>query len=324
MYTYEELKEIVNRAIHNMSYEYDSDKLFEPVKYIMSQGGKRIRPVMTLMACNLFDDKVEKAILPAVGLEVFHNYTLVHDDIMDNSEMRRGALTVYKKWDTNQAILSGDVMAFVANECMLNTPAEYLTKVSRVYNETAIEVCSGQQMDMDFEKINYVTHTDYLRMIELKTAVLLAASLKIGAIIGGAEPEEAEKIYDFGRNMGLAFQIQDDLLDTYGDATQFGKKIGLDIVSNKKTILLLKAMELASGEQLKTLNEQMQTRDFDPEEKVSKVKAIYDELNVKSIVEEMASRYITLAYSSLEEVGVEEQRKEEMKKLADYLLKRTK
>lgn len=324
MYTYEELKEIVNRAIHNMSYEYDSDKLFEPVKYIMSQGGKRIRPVMTLMACNLFDDKVEKAILPAVGFEVFHNYTLVHDDIMDNSEMRRGALTVYKKWDTNQAILSGDVMAFVANECILNTPVEYLTKVSRVYNETAIEVCSGQQMDMDFEKINYVTHTDYLRMIELKTAVLLAASLKIGAIIGGAEPEEAEKIYDFGRNMGLAFQIQDDLLDTYGDATQFGKKIGLDIVSNKKTILLLKAMELASGEQLKTLNEQMQTRDFDPEEKVSKVKAIYDELNVKSIVEEMASRYITLAYSSLEEVGVEEQRKEEMKKLADYLLKRTK
>ncbi|HKL67413.1 MAG TPA: polyprenyl synthetase family protein, partial [Bacteroidales bacterium] len=200
MYTYEELKEIVNRAIHNMSY--DSEKLFEPVKYIMSQGGKRIRPVMTLMACNLFDDKVEKAILPAVGLEVFHNYTLVHDDIMDNSEMRRGALTVYKKWDTNQAILSGDVMAFIANECMLNTPAEYLTKVSRVYNETAIEVCCGQQMDMDFEKINYVNHTDYLRMIELKTAVLLAASLKIGAIIGGAKSGEAEKIYDFGRNMG--------------------------------------------------------------------------------------------------------------------------
>lgn len=307
-----------------MSYDYDSDKLFEPVKYIMSQGGKRIRPVMTLMACNLFDDKVEKAILPAVGLEVFHNYTLVHDDIMDNSEVRRGALTVYKKWDTNQAILSGDVMAFVANECILNTPAEYLAKVSRVYNETGIEVCSGQQMDMDFEKINYVTHTDYLRMIELKTAVLLAASLKIGAIIGGAEPEETEKIYDFGRNMGLAFQIQDDLLDTYGDAAQFGKKIGLDIVSNKKTILLLKAMELASGEQLKTLNEQMQTRDSDPEEKVAKVKAIYDELNVKSIVEEMASRYITLAFSSLEEVGVEEQRKEEMKNLADYLLKRTK
>jgi len=322
MYTYEELKEIVNRAIHNMSY--DSEKLFEPVKYIMSQGGKRIRPVMTLMACNLFDDKVEKAILPAVGLEVFHNYTLVHDDIMDNSEMRRGALTVYKKWDTNQAILSGDVMAFIANECMLNTPAEYLTKVSRVYNETAIEVCCGQQMDMDFEKINYVNHTDYLRMIELKTAVLLAASLKIGAIIGGAKSGEAEKIYDFGRNMGMAFQIQDDLLDTYGDAAQFGKKIGLDIVSNKKTILLLKAMELATGEQLKTLNEQMQTRDFDPQEKVSKVKAIYDELKVKSIVEEMASRYITLAYSLLEEVGAEEQRKAEMKNLADYLLKRTK
>ncbi|MCF8223677.1 MAG: polyprenyl synthetase family protein [Bacteroidales bacterium] len=323
MYTYEELKEIVNRAIHNMSYEYDSDKLFEPVKYIMSQGGKRIRPVMTLMACNLFDDKVEKAILPAVGLEVFHNYTLVHDDIMDNSEMRRGALTVYKKWDTNQAILSGDVMAFVANECMLNTPAEYLTKVSRLYNETAIEVCSGQQMDMDFEKINYVTHTDYLRMIELKTAVLLAASLKIGAIIGGAEPEEAQKIYDFGRNMGLAFQIQDDLLDAYGDAAQFGKNIGLDIVSNKKTILLLKAMELASGEQLKMLNEQTQTLDFDPGEKVAAVKAIYDELNVKTIVEEMASNYINLAYSSLEEVNVEEQRKEELQNLAAYLLKRT-
>ena len=324
MYTYEELKEIVNRAIHNLSPDYDSDRLFEPVKYIMSQGGKRIRPVMTLMACDLFDDKVEKAIMPAVGLEVFHNYTLVHDDIMDNSDMRRGALTVYKKWDTNQAILSGDVMAFVANECMLNAPGECLTKVLRVYNETAIEVCSGQQMDMDFEKISYVTHTDYLRMIELKTAVLLAASLKIGATIGGAEPEETEKMYDFGRNMGMAFQIQDDLLDAYGEADHFGKKIGLDIVSNKKTILLLKAMELASGEQLKILNDQLQIKDFDPEEKVSTVKAIYDELNVKSIVEELAYHYTTLAYSSLEEVSVDGQRKEELKKLADYLLKRTK
>ncbi len=324
MYTYDELKEIVNKAIHNMSYDYEAEKLFEPVRYIMSLGGKRIRPVMTLMACNLFDDKVEKAILPAIGIEVFHNFTLVHDDIMDRSNIRRGSETVHMKWDLNQGILSGDVMAFIANECILNSPAETLKEVMKAYNDTAVEVCSGQQMDLDFEKNSYVAHTDYLRMIELKTAVLLAASLKIGAIIGNAPGEEPAKMYNFGKNLGLAFQIQDDLLDTYGDQKLFGKKIGLDIVSNKKTILIIKAMEMASGDQLKVLNEQLQLKEFDPEEKIEKVKEIFDDLNIKSIVEEMASQYTNLAYSSLEDVNVEKDRKEELIKLASELLIRDK
>lgn len=324
MYKYEELKEIVNRAIHNMSYDYEAEKLFEPVKYLMSLGGKRIRPVMTLMACNLFDDKIEKAILPAVGMEVFHNFTLVHDDIMDKSEMRRGSATVHIKWDVNQAILSGDVMAFIANECIMASPATSLTQVMKIYNDTAIDVCSGQQMDMDFEKKSFVSHTDYLRMIELKTAVLLAASLKIGALIGNAEPGEADKMYSFGKNLGLGFQIQDDLLDTYGDPKIFGKKIGTDIVSNKKTILLIKALELASGTQLKTLNQHLQQEEFDDEEKISAVKNIFDELNIRSVVEDIAGQYTDLAFSSLEEVKIEGERKKELMQLASSLLNRTK
>lgn len=323
MYTYAELKEIVNRAINNISYDYEAGKLFEPVKYIMSAGGKRIRPVMTLMACNLFDDKLEKAILPAVGLEVFHNFTLVHDDIMDGSNIRRGSATVHRKWNVSQAVLSGDVMAFLANDCMLSTPSPVLAQVMKTYNRAAVEVCSGQQMDMDFEKINFVSHTAYLRMIELKTAALLAASLKIGAVIGNAGHESAEKLYFFGKNLGLAFQIQDDLLDTYGDTGVFGKKTGHDIVSNKKTILLVKAMEVASGPQLKILNEQLQLEDFDPEQKVATVKNIFDELKIKSMVEDMAMQYTNMAYSSLEEVDVEDERKDELISLASGLLRRT-
>ncbi len=324
MYKYEELQDIVNRAINNMSYDYEAERLFEPVKYLMSMGGKRIRPVMTLMAYNLFDDKVEKAILPAVGIEVFHNFTLVHDDIMDRSELRRGSDTVHVKWNVNQAILSGDVMAFIANECMLSVPPSVLMQVMKIYNDTAIDVCSGQQMDMDFEQKSFVSHTDYLRMIELKTAVLLAASLKIGAVIGNAGPEEAEKLYNFGTNLGLAFQIQDDLLDTYGDPQVFGKRIGNDIVANKKTILLIKALELASGAQLNTLNHQLQMEDFDDEEKINVVRNIFDELNIKAAVEDMVRQYTDLAYSSLEDVEVEKGRKEELMELTSFLLKRTK
>lgn len=323
MYTYAELKEIVNRAINNISYDYEAGKLFEPVRYIMSMGGKRIRPVMTLMACNLFDDKIEKAILPAVGLEVFHNFTLMHDDIMDGSDIRRGSATVHRKWNINQAVLSGDVMAFIANDCMFSSPASVLPQVLKIYNSVAVDVCMGQQMDMDFERLSFVSQADYLRMIEMKTAVLLAASLKTGAVIGNAGQEASERLYSFGKNLGMAFQIKDDLLDTYGDTGVFGKKTGLDIVSNKKTILLVKAMEIASGPQLKILKGQLQMEDFDPEEKVATVKNIFDELNIKTLVEDMAMQYTNMAYSSIEELDVKEERKEELISLASGLLKRT-
>jgi len=307
-----------------MSYDYDTDRLFEPVKYLMSIGGKRIRPVMTLMSCNLFTDKIEKAILPALGMEVLHNFTLAHDDIMDKSEMRRGSPTVHRKWDVNQAILSGDVMAFIANECIMAAPAPVVMDVLKIYNDTAIEVCIGQQMDMDFEKKSFVSHTEYLRMIELKTAVMIAASMQIGAVIGSAGPDEISKMYNFGRNLGMAFQIQDDLLDTYGDPKVFGKKTGTDIVSNKKTILLIKALELASGNQLKTLNEQLKLESFDPGEKIATVKTIFDRLNIKTVVEDMASRYTDMAYAALDDVNVKQRRKEELIKLAADLLNRIK
>jgi len=323
MYTYEELREIVNKAVNNMSYDYESDNLFEPVKYLMSMGGKRIRPVMVLMACNLFDNKIERAIMPALGMEILHNFTLAHDDIMDRSEMRRGAPTVHRKWDVNQAILSGDVMAFIANECIMSAPRPVMTQVMKIYNTAAIEVCIGQQMDMDFERNTLVSHTDYLRMIELKTAVMIAASLKTGAVIGMADAGQADKLYEFGRNLGLAFQIQDDLLDTYGDPEIFGKKTGTDIVANKKTILLIKALELASGQQLKALNEQLKLEVFVPDEKIARVKAIFDDLNIRKAVEDLAGRYTELAYASLDEVKVEKDRKEELMKLAAGLLNRT-
>ncbi|MDT8400611.1 MAG: polyprenyl synthetase family protein [Bacteroidales bacterium] len=324
MYTYEELKDIVNKAVNNMSYDYETDRLFEPVKYLMSMGGKRIRPVMTLMSCNLFTDKIEKAILPSLGMEVLHNFTLVHDDIIDRAEMRRGSPTVHRKWDLNQAILSGDVMAFIANECIMTAPPPVIMQVFKIFNDTAIEVCIGQQMDMDFEKSSFVSHSDYLRMIELKTAVMIAASMQIGAIIGSAGPEEINEMYNFGRNLGMAFQIQDDLLDTYGDPRVFGKKTGSDIVANKKTILLIKALELASGSQLKILNEQLKLEIFDPGGKIARVKTIFDDLNIKTVVEDMASQYTDLAYAALDNVRVDQKRKEELIKLAANLLNRSK
>jgi geranylgeranyl diphosphate synthase, type II len=293
MYNQSGLKEVVDRALINLSYNSEAQKLIDPVRHVLSKGGKRLRPVLALMSCNLFTDKIDDAIMPAIGLEVFHNFTLVHDDIMDQAPVRRGLPTVHQKWNTSQAILSGDVMAFVANECILQTPSANLVKVFRSYNKAAVEVCVGQQLDMDFEKAAIVRQDEYLRMIELKTAVLLAASVKIGAIIGGADDKDSELMYEFGKNLGLAFQIQDDLLDVWGDVKLFGKTAGGDIVANKKTFPFVKAMETATGEQLKQLQELFTLRDADPEEKIRKVIEIFDQLNIKDITEILAYDYIT-------------------------------
>jgi geranylgeranyl diphosphate synthase type II len=322
MYSQSELKEVVDKALINLSYNTESEKLINPVKYILSVGGKRLRPVMALMACNLFYDKIDNAILPAAGLEVFHNFTLVHDDIMDQSSVRRGFPTVHHKWNTSQAILSGDVMAFISNECFLQTPQNYLLRVFRIFNKAAIEVCVGQQLDMDYEKAAFISHGEYLRMIELKTAVLLAASLKIGAIIGGAEDKDSDLLFEFGRNLGLAFQIQDDLLDIWGDANLFGKKSGGDIVANKKTYPLVKAMEIASSRQLKVLQEQFSQKEHDQEEKVKKVISIYDQLNIKEITENLANDYISKAFALLMRVNVAEKRKKELTGVASSLIGR--
>jgi geranylgeranyl diphosphate synthase type II len=322
MYNQSELKEIVDKALINLSYNTEANKLIDPVKYVLSKGGKRLRPVIALMSCNLFTDKIDEAIMPAIGIEVFHNFTLVHDDIMDQAQVRRGLPTVHQKWNINQAILSGDVMAFVANECLLQTPAACLLKVFRVFNKAAVEVCVGQQIDMDFEKAAIVRQDEYLRMIELKTAVLLAASVKIGAITGGADDKDSELMYEFGKNLGLAFQIQDDLLDVWGDFKLFGKTAGGDIVANKKTFPLVKAMEIASGEQVKQLQEQFSLKDTDPEEKVRQVVGIFDQLNIKDLTEILAYDYINKAFGFLQKVSVDETRKKEVTNLAISLIGR--
>jgi len=275
------------------------------------------------MSCNLFSDKVDEAIMPAVGIEVFHNFTLVHDDIMDQASTRRSFPTVHTKWNINQAILSGDVMAFLANDCFLQSPTNIANGVFKTFNKAAIEVCIGQQSDMDFEKATIVSQEEYLRMIELKTAVLLAASLKIGSIIGNASDKDTDLIYEFGRNLGLAFQIQDDILDVYGDAKIFGKISGGDIVTNKKTFLLIKAMEVASRDQLKKLQEQIQIKEFDPQEKIKTVIDIYDQLNIKTITENLANDYITKSFSHLGKVGVSEERKNELYQLVNSLIGRS-
>jgi geranylgeranyl diphosphate synthase type II len=322
MYNQAELKKLVNKAILNLSYNEEAEKLNDPVKYILSIGGKRLRPVLALMACNLFSDTIDDAVIPASGIEVFHNFTLVHDDIMDHAPVRRNLPTVHSKWNLNQAVLSGDVMAFIANECFLQTPPRCLLKVFKVFNKAAIEVCVGQQLDIDFEKAAIVSHEEYLRMIELKTAALLAASAKIGAIIGGADEKDSEILYEFGKNLGLAFQIQDDLLDIYGDIKVFGKMMGGDIISNKKTFMLVKALEIASIEQAKLLHEQFNLKEFDPETKVKKVTEIYDQLNIKNISESLANEYINTSFNLLGKISVTNERKTELVNIANSLIGR--
>ena len=262
--------------------------------------------------------------MPSAGIEVFHNFTLVHDDIIDHAPMRRNFPTVHNKWNINQAILSGDVMAFIANECFLQGPQRCMVKVFREFNKAAIEVCTGQQLDIDFEKALIVTQKEYLRMIELKTAVLLAASGKIGAIIGGAEEKDTDYLYEFGRNLGLAFQIQDDLLDIYGDIKLFGKVPGGDIISNKKTFLSVKAFELSKGNQFKKLQSLFSDIDSDPEVKVRSVMEIYDKLNIKNQTEVLANEYIEKAFSMLEKVDVAPERKKELTQLSGSLIGRVK
>ena len=324
MYSQPELKELVEKALVNLSLSDEAEKLISPVKFILSIGGKRLRPVIALMSCNLFRDKIDDAILPATGIEVFHNFTLVHDDIMDQASVRRNLPTIHTKWNVNQAILSGDVMAFIANDCILQTPPGLLLKVFKVFNKAAVEVCIGQQLDMDYEKVSFVSHEEYLRMIELKTAVLLAASAKIGAIIGKAGDQDSDLLYEFGKNLGLAFQIQDDLLDVYGDVNVFGKVSGGDIVTNKKTFLLIKALEVASGSIMKKLQEQLQAKEFDPELKIKTVMDIFDQLNIRSTTENLANEYITKSLSQLEKVSAGKERKSELYQIATSLIGRSK
>lgn len=319
MYTQSGLKKIVNSSLVNLSYNMESERLIDPVKYVLSMGGKRLRPVLALMACNLFSDKIDEAVIPVTGLEIFHNFTLVHDDIMDKATVRRGFSTLHSKWNLNQAILSGDVMAFITNECFMQSPPNLLQKVFRIFNKAAIEVCIGQQLDMDYEKAKIVSLEEYMRMIELKTAVLIAASAKIGALFGGAGEKDAETLYEFGKNLGLAFQIQDDLLDTYGDVKVFGKVSGGDIVAGKKTFLFVKALEIASPSQRKKLQEIYSLGETEPESRIKMTTEIFDQLDIRQISENLAGHYLRAALDFLERTAVPHERKEELMLMTESL-----
>ncbi|HEX2967981.1 MAG TPA: polyprenyl synthetase family protein [Bacteroidales bacterium] len=324
MYNREQLKEIIEKAIAGLQYTKEAEKLTDPVKYVLSIGGKRLRPVITLMSCNLFRDKIDEAVMPAAGVEVFHNFTLVHDDIMDNAPLRRSLPTVHTKWSLNQAVLSGDVMAFIANDCFLQAPSRCMAEVFRIYNKAAIEVCAGQQLDMDFEKAAAITEPDYIRMIGLKTAVLIAAAARIGGVIGGAAEKDCEYLYRFGLNLGLAFQFQDDLLDIYGDVNVFGKVLGGDIVANKKTFLFVCALEKGSWKQQKRLHELFTMPNADPRSKVREVMKIYEEINVKEAAELKVKDYVGKAFGYLEKTDVPPERKQELTRLANNMIGREK
>ena len=322
MYTLLEAQNLVEKHIQNLSIPETPPELYEPVKYILSMGGKRIRPALVIMACDLFAGAVETAVLPAMAIEVFHNFTLLHDDIMDRSEMRRGKATVHVKYDENVAILSGDVMSILASRLMNQAPGVVLNVVHDVFTLTAMQVCEGQQMDMNFEDLITVSEEDYLTMIELKTAVLIAASLKIGAILGGASQRDSEDLYEFGRNLGLAFQLQDDLLDTYGDPALTGKKQGTDILDNKKTYLVIEAMEHASPAQKEELMSWFKKIESDPREKISAVTALFDALNIKEVTEKRIKDYYEQALSNLKKLNRPEERKTELYNFANFLMNR--
>jgi len=317
-----ELTQRINQYLDDIETVKEPRELYLPVEYCLGNGGKRIRPLMALMACDMFDGKIEDALPPAVGMEIFHNFTLMHDDIMDEAPLRRGKPSVYKKWNSNTAILSGDVMFGMAVKHISETPSQYLKPVLDLFNQTVLEVCEGQQYDMNFETLDKVSEEQYINMIRLKTAVLPAACLKIGGIVAGASPKEADMIYDFGQNVGIAFQIKDDWLDIFGDEKTFGKKTGGDIIANKKTWLYVKSFELADQNQLRDLRNAFTNRIFNPEEKINMVKNVYLQLGLdKKAIVKMES-FNKKAFKLLENITVSAKNKEYLKKLAENLLTR--
>lgn len=316
MQTVEGYIELINRAVANIEYPQTPFGLYEPVKYQLDMGGKRVRPLLTLMACDMFGGNVNSAISPALGLEIFHNFTLLHDDVMDKAEIRRGRPTVHIAWSENTAILSGDAMQIIATQKVCDAPANVHKEVLDLYNKTALEICEGQQYDMEFENRDDVTVEEYINMIRLKTAVLIGCALKMGAIIAEAAPEQSEALYKFGENIGLAFQLQDDYLDVYGDAKTFGKKIGGDILNNKKTYMLISAMTLAKGEIKERLVSLLEGPQDD--NKIEQVTAIYSELGIDKMAREKISEYSQKALTYLNGIP----NNEELKAFANSLTER--
>ena len=325
MFAIDELDKFVENGLAALNLRQEPKELYEPIEYMISIGGKRLRPELCLLTYNLFSDKIEKSILhPALALEIFHGFTLIHDDIMDKAELRRGQQTVHRKWNDNVAILSGDVMSIQAYQLLANAPQAVLPQVLALFSKTAAQVCEGQQYDMNFENIPYITMDDYISMISLKTAVLIACSAKMGALIAGAEEKTAQALYDFAFSLGIAFQIQDDLFDTFGQGNVFGKKIGGDIMNNKKTWLLVESFKVADKVQKHQLNEIMAMGEDQEEEKIARMQQMYITLGIKEAATEAIMGYSNTALEIIGKAGFTPAQMEQLHKFADKLIKRIK
>ena len=320
----EQIQSLINNYIDNQNFEGNPSELYAPISYIMSQGGKRMRPTLCLLACDMFGGNVDDCMIPAVAAEIFHNFTLVHDDIMDQAPLRRGMETVYHKWNSDIALLSGDTMLIKAFQYVLATKKEYSYEVFAELCKVALEVCEGQQFDLNFETQDNVSLDAYLEMIRLKTAVLLGSVLKIGAIVAKADAKNQKAIYDFGINLGLAFQLQDDIFDCYGDVKVFGKMTGGDISDNKKTYLYLKALELASEDDRNILKQLFAMPKGRDENKIQTVLNIYDKYDVKNIVTELMTKYYQDSLKNLDEIDASEEKKQILRDYAAYLYTRNK
>lgn len=321
-YSASQLLEKVNAFIKHMPYSREPKKLYEPIEYELSLGGKRIRPVLMLMAYNMYKEDVDTILPQAVGLETYHNHTLLHDDVMDKADMRRGKPTVHNVWSENAAILSGDAMLILAYRLMADCPDEKMKEVLEIFTRTTMEICEGQQWDMEFETRRDVTVGEYLEMIRLKTSVLLAAALEIGAYLAGASDEDVHKFYDFGVKMGLAFQLQDDWLDVYGDPLVFGKNIGGDILCNKKTYLLITALTGADERQRSELDRWLDACEYVPEEKISAVTHIYDEMGVGKRCEEMIDAYYAEGLAVLDSINLPNEKKKTLRAFVCSMMNR--
>ncbi len=325
MFTISELDKYVENGLSALNFKLDPKELYEPIEYMISIGGKRLRPELCLLTYNLFSDKIEKPILyPALALEIFHGFTLIHDDIMDQAELRRGQQTVYRKWDNNIAILSGDVMSIKAYELLANCPGEVLPQVLSLFSKTAAQVCEGQQYDMNFEDIPYITMDDYISMISLKTAVLIACSAKMGALIAGANEKVSQTLYDFAFDLGVAFQIQDDLFDTFGQGNVFGKKIGGDILNNKKTWLLVESFRVADNAQRQQLDEIIAMPLEKGEEKIARMQQMYTTLGIKEGAAKAINGYYENALEKIAKAGFSDSQLGQLHNFANKLIKRIK
>lgn len=324
MKTSNEILSSINAFIEQLPYERKPFSLYEPIQYVLSLGGKRIRPVLMLLSYQLYKDEPEQILMPAVALETYHNYTLLHDDLMDHADLRRGQATVHKRWGENSAILSGDSMLVLAYERMAKVPADKLATILSLFTETALEIGEGQQYDMEFEHRDDVREEEYIEMIRLKTSVLLACAMKMGAILAGASDEDADNLYKYGEQVGLAFQLQDDLLDVYGDPSVFGKAIGGDITSNKKTYMLINAFLRANDIQRQELSRWISAKGFDRQEKVTAVTRLYDRIGIRQLCEEKINYYFEQAKQYLACINVPAERKQPLIDFTNEMMHRDK